>query len=253
MILHEVGRHLFLDDGIRITECSPLEGWSIENKEDVKRDLESGYPYTTGALRFAYECLSITQHDLGDVETSSLGTTAGKRSKIKLHTPNIEEALSAIESSYFVSGFPVRVDCNQKWDYESISELVDEIPNHMIEYIEEPTANYAEKLKLSHRIPIALDETLLHELHRVTDPGAFVFVLKPTLLGPIAPFLDMTPQKAVLSGAYESGIGTRYIINLAKEYPEIAPGVGVGTYNPDRDPILPLIGKHVSWEYSLLC
>lgn len=252
MKLKRCGRYWYLVHHERIAECTPLEGWSTESIEEMQEDFAKGPPFRTGALRFAYECLTITQHPLTDLETSSLGPCANKRCKIKVNNLSVQEACAQIVSTYALSGYPVRIDCNRGWTQDTVKELLESVPRSYIDYIEEPTPSYEVNHALTHIVPIALDETLLHDLEKVKEPGAFVFVLKPTLLGPIEPILHMHPARAVLSGAYESGVGTRYILNLAKEYPIIEPGIGIGTYSKETDPIEPplLEGETPTWDMT---
>lgn len=245
---------LFLAHKDRITEISPLSGWSTETFEDAKAQLLTLFEKNLTSpllpsVEFGLRSLLIKRHSLASIPLCGLLSSPEELAqkphytcyKLKLGDLTFTEAVAFVEQVHEHSGKPVRVDFNQKWQLDSILSFLHHVPPSMIEYVEEPLDTLTPLLdKTQHTF--ALDEslrTLPWEDLAELAPHV-VFVLKPTLLGNVEPLLDLSPKKAVLSSAYETGFGTRYLLNLYREYPSLANPVGCGTYTYlDRDPAFP--------------
>lgn len=114
----------------------------------------------------------------------------------------------------------LRLDANRAWTPAAARRFADGVAGVAIAFLEEPLADAdgLEALTRDTGLPVALDESL-------ADPGATVppwaaaVVLKPTVLGgAVRRLADEAAQRgapAVLSAAFESGIGMRAVAALA--------------------------------------
>ena len=134
----------------------------------------------------------------------------------------------------------LRVDANRAWSLDEAIRFVDETEAVAPEFIEEPLAdpNQIEHLVRISGAPIALDETILTISSNDLEAWSFAthVVLKPTLIGGMrvsdefaraARKVRMTP---VVSGAYESGLGTAMLLCLAARLCPDGPPAGLDTY-----------------------
>ena len=141
----------------------------------------------------------------------------------------------------------LRLDANRAWSFEEALSFAEALPGAAdVEYVEEPLADPERLGAFTDRtgLPVALDEST-RERDPSTIPGALLLggvVLKPTLLGGLrrahrwARWADRQGASVVLSGAYESGVGTRLLGALAAAWSE-AP-VGLSTYTRLADDLL---------------
>jgi O-succinylbenzoate synthase len=134
----------------------------------------------------------------------------------------------------------LRFDANRAWSLEEAVRLVDETAAVAPEFIEEPLAEpeQMERLVRMSGAPVGLDETILTISPNDLEAWSFAthVVLKPTLIGGMrvsdefaraARKAGMTP---VVSGAYESGLGTSMLVCLAARLCPDGPPAGLDTY-----------------------
>ncbi|MCF6238543.1 MAG: hypothetical protein L3J79_06990, partial [Candidatus Marinimicrobia bacterium] len=149
--------------------------------------------------------------------------------KIKVGRINaILEARGIQEIRQFVGpDIKLRLDANRSWDLDTAMEFGKAVVSADIEYIEEPLENPADLPRFYDGcgVNFAFDETL----HRITDPtisfasytGLKAFVLKPTLIGCTARFINLVNQAKdqnilpVISASYESDVGLAVLAQLA--------------------------------------
>ena len=140
----------------------------------------------------------------------------------------------------------IRLDANRAWSVDAAVQFAEALGTVPLEYVEEPLADPLALPDLARRtgLPVALDETTRErppEALETLAPVAGV-VLKPTLLGGIttirrwAAAAQAQDAVLVLTGAYESGVGTRMIAALAAVLTD-APA-GLLTYDRLADDIL---------------
>ncbi|HLT48456.1 MAG TPA: o-succinylbenzoate synthase [Rubricoccaceae bacterium] len=121
-------------------------------------------------------------------------------------------------------GVALRLDANRAWTAEEGRLFAAEVAGLGVAYVEEPLRDAEGLLPLwrETRLPVALDETLA-EPGGAEALGEWVAaaVLKPTLLGGVSAVLRWAERAraagvpAVLSAAFESGVGMRGVAALA--------------------------------------
>jgi O-succinylbenzoate synthase len=142
----------------------------------------------------------------------------------------------------------LRLDANRAFSLAEARELLEMLAEHDITYIEEPVENAATLRKLlpDAAVPVALDETLREiDPPQLADfPGARAVILKPTLLGGIRrvmEFADSAEQLGILpviSGCYESGVGTFALARIAASFRSPS-AAGLDTYSRLLEDVLP--------------
>ncbi len=260
---------LLLEWNGRIVEASPLEGFSTETFSEAKEALLSLFTDKPNAplpasVAFALSCLSLPKHPVQHWKNAGLIQSIDdipqepscERYKLKLKTLSLDEAIQFVSTAYKVIKKPLRIDCNQGWTFEKTVSFLSFFNTDVIEYIEEPTPCIDTNTQIARCTPhtVALDESLnkIPKDHLADIASQFVFILKPTVLGPIESFMDMDAKKWVLSSAYESGIGLRWILNYLYEYPCIDPYIGLGTSNYlQSDPAPLYTGETSIWNVQL--
>lgn len=144
----------------------------------------------------------------------------------------------------------LRLDANRSWEREEALRFCSAIPAEKIAFLEEPTRDFLDMptIQKASGIACAADETL-QLLSRQCCRGASchqepaadalrevaaqvdVLVWKPSLCLPL-PLLGVKQDRpVVLSGAYETGVGTAAILALAAACGGVYPAVGVDTYS----------------------
>lgn len=139
-----------------------------------------------------------------------------------------------------LGGVLLRLDANRAWSLEEALAFARRTEGVEIEYVEEPLADPAllPRFAEESELPVALDESLVGmPAARLEDHGyASVVVLKPTLLGGISRALGLAARaddlgmKAVVSSAFESGVGTLGLVSLAAALPGGGLPAGLDTY-----------------------
>ncbi|CAN8236071.1 unnamed protein product [Cochlearia groenlandica] len=122
----------------------------------------------------------------------------------------------------------LRVDANCRWTFEEAIQFGLLVKSCNLQYIEEPVQNKDDLIRFHEEsgLPVALDETLddfkecpLRMLMKYTHPGVVAVVIKPSVVGGfenaamIARWAQQNGKMAVISAAYESGLGlSAYIL-----------------------------------------
>lgn len=142
--------------------------------------------------------------------------------KIKVGRKPVDEEAETIKAlaNEFGPQVSLRLDANRAWDMDealAFARLIDQID---IEYIEEPLRDPLQLAQFAARsaLPVALDESLVL-FERIPDFVRAV-IIKPSCMG-IVPALERilvlgkTDVTAVISSAFESGLGLRILTQLS--------------------------------------
>lgn len=223
-------------------DAAPLPGYSTETLVEVKEVLKFAEPDLTSfpSLRFAAECaekpfcapdksvkvnaLWILGKEKGSDLWSRLRDWQNPVIKVKPgNPPQVSELLQ------FVAQRPdcrLRVDGNRQWTIDQTLDLFDQLPDEVLEYIEEPLADPNDYHALWSRadVPIALDECLLLPIGKelVKSPGVKALIMKPTLMGNAedrSAWVRCASErnlKWVWSSCFESGVGLWNLARLAQ-------------------------------------
>jgi o-succinylbenzoate synthase len=221
-------------------EIAPLPSLSYETLDQAHAQVKAAlttslptlYPSVSFGLSSAYFQLSDSQKN-SSLPLSALLTGSSEEilskakkaaeqgflsAKVKIaHLPT-EEALFLLKTLKQI--LHLRIDLNRSWTLKKAEHFFSHFSPNDFDYIEEPLANWDE---LAHfPFPFALDESL-----REKPIEAFAsfkqlkaLVIKPTLLGspdqwqPLLGFAKQRGIAIVLSGVYETGIGTAAIASL---------------------------------------
>jgi len=116
----------------------------------------------------------------------------------------------------------LRLDANRAWTPDEARRFADAVAGLDLAFVEEPLADPdgLEALARDTGLPVALDESLSGATVLI-PPWAVAVVLKPTILGGIGATRAWVGAAraagvpAVLSGAFESGVGMRAVAALA--------------------------------------
>jgi O-succinylbenzoate synthase len=128
----------------------------------------------------------------------------------------------------------LRLDANRAWSLEQAQEVALGLAGVKLDYVEEPLADPGQ-LSMLHDAtgwPLALDESLQAEPSALR--GVVAWVIKPTLMGGLVAGLTWMERarslglRAVLSSAFESGVGIRVVAEMAALQPGVP--VGLDTY-----------------------
>lgn len=154
--------------------------------------------------------------------------------------PVDDEAALVRRVAYELGGLSLRLDANRAWSLEEALAFARGIESVEVEYVEEPLADPALLPRFAEEsgMPVALDESLAGmPAAALADHGyASAVVLKPTLLGGLSRSLafaaraDDLGMKAVVSSAFESGVGTLGLVALAAALPGDGAPAGLDTY-----------------------
>ena len=129
----------------------------------------------------------------------------------------------------------LRLDANRSLSESDLIEYDRFLKDIPLEYLEEPLQDVA-RLKFLHKqikLPLALDESIPELQNDISDfPFISAIVLKPDLIGSLSSLRKMiefarhNQFKIVFSSAFLSGLGLRYLIQLAAAFgsPNIAMG-----------------------------
>lgn len=167
---------------------------------------------------------------------------AGYRAvKLKVgRLPVDEEAALVRRVAGELGEVPLRLDANRAWGLEEALAFARGLDGVEVEYVEEPLADPAllPRFAAESGLPVALDESLVGmSAAGLSDHGyAAAVVLKPTLLGGLSRCVALAARaadldmKAVVSAAFESGVGTLGLVALAAALPGDAAPAGLDTY-----------------------
>ena len=167
---------------------------------------------------------------------------AGYRAvKLKVGRRSVDGEASLVRDlAAELDGVSLRLDANRAWSLEEALAFTRGVEGLDVEYVEEPLAEPAllPRFASESGLPVALDESLAGtDAAALEDHGyASAVVLKPTLLGgfsrslALAARADDLGMKAVVSSAFESGVGTLGLAALAAALPGEGYPAGLDTY-----------------------
>jgi o-succinylbenzoate synthase len=168
--------------------------------------------------------------------------------KVKVGAGTIQDDIRKMKGLLrdFTGCFRWRFDANRAWEFEEAMRFCEVIAgDDALDYVEEPLCDFRHLPELQDTVgvPCAVDETLQElsrclfsdhslqeEILRHTVEAAQALVWKPSLcMNPKHMHLD-TVAPVVLSGAYESGVGTAAILEHAAAALDCG-AVGIDTYS----------------------
>lgn len=211
---------ILLEDG-SWGEITPLPGRSQETVQDI---LEQGFDRFPAAQ---FGLLPLPQQALSwPVAALFMGTLpeifahAGKmhdftHAKLKVGKLSLSEAIEA--ASQLKSHFRLRIDFNNLWKSRDVQAFCDYFLPADFDYLEDPGTNV-------HPFLSAADDL---------NTEADFRVWKPSVLG-----IPTASPNVILSSAFETGIGTARLVQLAHHL-NLAPyPIGLGTYHYLDDDLL---------------
>jgi O-succinylbenzoate synthase len=173
-----------------------------------------------------------------------------KAVKLKVGRQSVEEDIVLVQQvrKALPATVSLRLDANRAWSLEQALAFGEAVSDCVIEYIEEPLTDNSglERFHTETGLSLALDETLAEtEAHSLRIPnGVAAFILKPALLGGFehtTQFARLARQhhlKAVISSAFQSGVGLAADANLAAGLNDEDVPAGLGTYQWLKEDVL---------------
>jgi o-succinylbenzoate synthase len=169
--------------------------------------------------------------------------TQGYRTiKLKVGSSKIEEDIEKVQAvnEIIENKAILRVDANQKWDYEQAVTFAEKVGPAAVEYIEEPFAaiDKIPEFYTNTLIPVALDESLqtLNFSNIKSIEGVDVLIIKPTVLGGIERAWQLMEQarqvalQPVVSSTFETSMATIVLATLGEHHAHHIP-TGLDTMN----------------------
>ena len=165
-----------------------------------------------------------------------------KAVKLKVGRQNIEDDIAMVTTAkkLLPAYISLRLDANRAWDFEEAMTFGNAVSNFDIEYLEEPLKNplHLREFFQTTGVPLALDETLWHAPFQSSQlfPGIAALILKPAILGSFetimkyAKLAEAHQLKAVISSAFESGVGLTAAANIAASINKQDIPAGLDTY-----------------------
>ena len=220
-------------------EMAPLPGWSKETLRDILHRLDPRFPSCTFALQSAREelenplpsfSLPLSALLMGTAEEMlalgkkaiAEGFTSAKVKVGQLSFDQAKQLIDALRSDLFL-----RIDVNKAWTLKQAVTFFSHFPDESFESVEDPVQNEDD---LAHfPFPFAIDGIPTHW----DFPNLKAVVLKPTFCGDIRPIAEEAKargKKVILSGVFESGVGTAAIASLAYRLGLDRDPVGLDTY-----------------------
>lgn len=148
--------------------------------------------------------------------------------KIKMGRTDFNEDLSCIKEirSKIGKEIKIRIDPNGKWTLDEAKRNLELLSQFDIEFAEQPVLQTDDLMALSGEVsvPIAADESVRNKNIAETilkNSSIAVLVLKPCLIGGLLPALEIEElankygKGIVISSAFESAIGRRYLFYIA--------------------------------------
>ncbi|MCF7797064.1 MAG: o-succinylbenzoate synthase [Lentisphaeria bacterium] len=163
--------------------------------------------------------------------------------KLKVGSPDVESDVELVKSIHSLApGLKLRLDANRQWSLDDALFFANAIQGITVDYIEEPVNDPVEIAAFYSQsgMAIALDETLLQPawqdlLPSISD-AVSAFILKPTFLGHPDIILQLSEQaqaggqQVIFTGAFESGIGTCAIAEMAGIWGTKNTAMGLNTH-----------------------
>ncbi|MCA1688176.1 MAG: o-succinylbenzoate synthase [Actinobacteria bacterium] len=170
--------------------------------------------------------------------------------KLKVGGRAVEEDIDLVRalSEELGDAVALRLDANRAWSLDEAERFARGTAGLRFEYVEEPLADPAQLPSFARTcgVPVALDESLAGmEPEALEDHGyARAIVLKPTLVGGISRTLRFAAlasrlgMEPVISSAYETGVGTAALVDLAAAVGNEEIPAGLDTYRRLADDVL---------------
>lgn len=163
-----------------------------------------------------------------------------KTLKLKVGRNNLDEDVACVRTVREEVGgeVKIRIDANGKWDLTTAADVLRQLEEYSIEFVEQPVNNLEDFIKLSKKttIPLAADESIrnLRDIYDFVNKKAVsVLILKPMMLGGIIPtartieFANENKIKTVITTSLDSVIGRSFAVLAASFVDhEIAHGLG---------------------------
>ena len=229
-------------------DAAPLPGFSRETADDARAALADAFrqggewlegpslpPSAQFAAETAFDDLAGTLRPRGAPDALPLAglilggdapaqahalAAAGYRAvKLKVGRAAADAPTVCAVREVLPPGVALRLDANRAWTPDEARRFADAVAGLDIAFIEEPLADPdgLDAFARETGLPVALDESLAETSH--VPPWASAVVIKPTILGArTRGWLDAARAAgvaAVLSGAFESGVGMRAVAALA--------------------------------------
>ena len=243
----------------RFSEIAPLPGFSKESLQEAQtqvitllnnilndvlngslNDSENLYP----SVHFALDCVlqnipmtqpSKQQAQISLLQGNNLTVLAQYRQlnkpnliKLKVARQTITEDIILFNAlSSMNERLLIRCDANQGWDEAQAAEFFANINTHVLDYIEEPTANAQHNLQIARdfNISLALDETLQQADFVYQHHDCYkALVLKPTLIGSLQRlqyFINIAKRyqlQVSISSSFESPVALQQLNYLASQW-----------------------------------
>ena len=207
-------------------DIAPLPGWSQETLEESVAEIHRLSPYIEEAssklpsVQFALECLrqpwppAPFRKPLSALTWDNTVPLGYKTVKLKVGGLTPKEAIDQVKKIQAQGLHEIRVDVNRSWSLSDALLFADHFHPNDFAYLEEPTSSFTDLIRFSEltSFPLAVDESF-REGHPYQEiPTLQAVIIKPTLLGTI-PLLPKGID-LILSGSYESGVGTLHIASI---------------------------------------
>jgi o-succinylbenzoate synthase len=163
--------------------------------------------------------------------------------KIKVGRRSVEKEIERVRLLHALLGprILLRIDANRAWSLAEAGAFCRGVEKLPIDFIEEPLRRPVEISRLAGqtKIPLALDECIQDAptLRPAAWKGVSVLVLKPTLIGGFRHVRYLAAEGAragmrcVISGTFESGLGTLALARLAFSLGGAVGPAGLDTYS----------------------
>ncbi len=244
VLTHREGLLFRLQQGptVRYSEAAPLGDHSPETLAAVEAEItklsSTGFlalEAKAPSLRFAADCLQLPEfansvrsnallsaaESLGELfEQYELLAQEGYQTfKLKLHPQNFSLVMEFLKN---ISGGRnvFRLDANgslQDSHWKHFLQIFPQLRPDLIEYIEEPLADWSATILREVPVALAIDESFREERDRVHSLPIAVYILKPTTLGShteIQKFCANTTKRVIFTSCLETEIGRRNLLQL---------------------------------------
>ena len=200
------------------------------------------------AFKKSIPLIGLLQGSMKDVvcEAQKLLRQGFQNFKLKVGTENILQDIEKVQRIQIIlkNQATLRLDANQFWKFADALRFAKAIEKNSIEYIEEPFKDISTQLQRVTEffketgIPVALDESLggMNPKNFQSLKGLKAFILKPTILGGIEKTLQWIQRAkalkvpAVISSAFESGVGISMLAQLARSFDCLPAGLDTYKY-----------------------
>lgn len=243
----EAARQLVeISSGRGVEEPYPSVRFALEQAWLSLRVAASGEPLTrllSPAPRESVELNALISSGAGDApaEARRVREAGYRAAKLKVGRLSVQEEIELVRRIFDeLDGVSLRLDANRAWSWSEALAFARGLEGKEIEYVEEPLEEPALLRRFSEEsgLPVALDESLVGmPAAALSDCDyAAAIVLKPTLLGGLSRSLALASRaddlgmKAVVSAAFEGGVGMLGLVALAVALPGEGASAGLDTY-----------------------